>query len=804
MHDILTERYLQVDAPDTRPVNLPELFRLLARDEVDDYPNLPAHQWHYWHAFLCQLAATALARQGRTELPTTMGAPEWKQTLTALTKQDWPQDQPWHLIQRDTKMPALLQPPCTLEPHPDNFKHRWESPEDLDLPYTAKNHDMKQHAGYLASLDQWLFSLVTLQTAGGFSGAGHYHVSRMNGGAASRSALSLTPSLRPGAHFRRDVDIMLKHDPELGPDEANPYTRNGHSLLWLLPWDGDQDPRRKEALELDQLSPWYIEIARRVRVDEEEGRLFVRYGTSKRSRINAAERRGVVGDPWMPLNMSNPKEPKSLTLAGGGMTARRMIDYLCSENWQPSLLLRATAGELAEEQEMLAVARGIVRGQGKTEGYHERVETLQPTTLQAISEGVEGEERTRLLALNESRRQELSQVGNILSHALHQTRNTEPSTGEAGGEGGGGRGNPSQAVQKIQEARRRVEESLDPRWLEALQEEFCAPEEQRKEIRRRWREEELVAAAERELYLDLPALDRSAARRMQSRSMAQTIWEDRIRAYQRNALSEPKDEAEMEDTAALEETEPTEEATELTQAQQDQEAMKQASQETAAGSSYTTSRRPGTGRIRPVTEADHAVALAGDLLLHSFSSVELHQLRRMNPEQPESPVFRSLLERRGLDHPDADRPDPDHAEKWACILKGLALMTPKAGKVAQNTDQGFKPSAHHPFTPAGRALCLGGDPGRRRPYCAPQRVERMLQASGPQLRQQTVRLAGMLARANQPCSWRDLATLVLTDGRTDQESQAAGEEIRTRIARDYHQARHRAMNAPAAEGSQAA
>src|SRR5690606_28169634 len=210
------------------PLTLPGTLAALARDEVDDFPALRAHQGMFWHMFLVQLAALALHRAGETEIP--QDEETWRRLLRWLTK-DFPGDEPWCLVVDDWSKPAFMQAAV-----PDGVKVESPipSPDALDLLITSKNHDLKQAVARGAKPEDWLFALISLQTGEGFGGAGNYGIARMNGGSSSRPMLGLAPlsgsgersmTPRPGAWFHRDVRVLL--DPR---DEGLDETKIEHAL----------------------------------------------------------------------------------------------------------------------------------------------------------------------------------------------------------------------------------------------------------------------------------------------------------------------------------------------------------------------------------------------------------------------------------------------------------------------------------------------------------------------------------------------------------------------------------------------
>ena len=303
---------------------LPETYALLMRDEVLTFPALRPHQRHAWYAFLAQLGALALRKADLRQPPD--DAEAWLRLIWGLTSA-FAEDEPWQLVVDDITRPAFMQPPASSHDRLKDYKNVVPTPDGLDMLVLSKNHDIKASVAARAEADDWIFALVTLQTMGGYDGAGNYGISRMNGGLGSRAAFSLTSATRPGAHLRRDMAGLLEaHDALVA---VYPMIDAGDALLWTLPWDGTKD----EALLLNQLNPYYIEVCRRIRLRvDADGHLHSLRTGSKAARIEAKELNGVTGDPWMPVNR---KESKALTLPSGGFTYRRVIEYLTSGNEAP-------------------------------------------------------------------------------------------------------------------------------------------------------------------------------------------------------------------------------------------------------------------------------------------------------------------------------------------------------------------------------------------------------------------------------------------------------------------------------------
>ena len=368
MYNLLTEPLIRAETttppgPDPAELSLPELLARLIRDEIRSLPGLPAHQEAFWHCFLVQTAYLALEDQPLTEpLPATTEA--WQLLLRRLTAAEYPEDEPWQLAVADWTQPAFLQPPLADPALEREYRKPIPTPDGLDLLFLSKNHDRKQEQMQRSRPEDWIFALTAVQTGAGFAGAGNYGICRMNGGLGSRALLSLTPSLRPGPRFRRDLTALRQYGPAWW-QEHSPMSPQGRKLLALEPWHG----RPEEALPLDQLHPAAVEICRRVRLTAHETsrRLSGWQASIRAARVQAAPC-GLTGDPWSPENRENPAQPKILTLPPGGFNERRLTQYMTSPHWIRTPLQQPTPEELAAGQPMYLTSHGLVRGQGKTQG----------------------------------------------------------------------------------------------------------------------------------------------------------------------------------------------------------------------------------------------------------------------------------------------------------------------------------------------------------------------------------------------------------------------------------------------------
>lgn len=507
MLNILTEPLIRMDTAGAGvEVSLPEVFAALMQDEVDTFPALRPHQRHAWHAFLVQLGVMALRRAGRGEPPE--NAAEWVALIRGLTP-DYPDDEPWQVVVNDITEPAFMQPPASSTDKAKDYKNTVTTPDELDMLVTSKNHDLKSAVATGASVDAWLFALITLQTMEGFSGAGNYGISRMNGGLGSRPAFSLTPSPQPGTHARRDIIALLERMDDLS------LTNGDIGLLWTIPWDG----AKAEKLPPAQLAPHFIEVCRRVRLRlGADGKLSGVRATSKAERIEAKALKGRMGDPWTPINQ---KESKALTLAAGGFTYKRVTEYLTSANWEHPILLKPTPSEQRSPKTMQLVARAIVRGQGKTEGYHERIIPIRSKARTAML-GRNSAQAQELGDLAQERIEQIGTVQNIVRHAI--------ATFAARGEGDKTSSEHRTLANPWSD---RLDAILDARFFDDLQTEFEADNaDERKRIRKVWlmnRKDGVIDHARRILQDATATLPCPAIHRYRARVKAEGLFEGRLR-----------------------------------------------------------------------------------------------------------------------------------------------------------------------------------------------------------------------------------------------------------------------------------
>lgn len=522
MYNILTEELVSVVLRDggRASVSLPDLYKLMMDEAVDSFPGLRAHQGHAWHAFLVQVGTAATHRAGLDDLPTSTA--DWRDALLMLGDGA----DAWTLVVDDFARPAFLQPPVGALSAADDYKSRVTTPDSIDVLVNAKNHDFKNLSAYHSAPEDWIFALVSLQTTGGFAGAGNYGVSRMNGGVSSRPGVSLAPLDDVGSHLKRDMSILLRERDNI--IREHPMVDTGATLLWTLPWDGTKE----EALTLDLLDPYYIEICRRIRLlASESGGIHGIRASSRAARIDAKAYAGVVGDPWAPVSTQKNKQRRALTLGEGGFTYRRLLAYLTDrDNWEPPLLLRSATGEELEQGAVL-VARSMVRGQGKTAGWYERQVPLGSAAVMALTQDEERREELRAIALE--RVAQISMVHRILSFSL-QVYHCDGEPSETN----------TESRNKVAPWLNRLDRMIDQRFFADLQEEFEAPVEKRETMRQQWLTGFLVPTAQSVMVDGLDTLSCASIHRYKARTVAENLFGGRMQREVINPKSDDETDSE--------------------------------------------------------------------------------------------------------------------------------------------------------------------------------------------------------------------------------------------------------------------
>jgi CRISPR system Cascade subunit CasA len=494
--NLLTEPLIRYEcAAGARTGSLPEVLAALIRDEVDSFPALRPHQMPAWHMFLAQLGAIVLQRAGLLAPPD--DAATWGRLIGDLTRAEFPQDEPWCLVVADESKPAFLQPPVPT----DRIGSDWwtgvaDTPDALDMLLVSRGHELKQAVALPAAADDWLFALVSLQTCEGYNGKSNYGIARMNGGSSSRVCLGLAPldaasaagtRIRLGRRLRRDLlqlaarhDEMLAQLPGLFPPEG------GEALVWTLRWE------EGDVLALTDLDILFIEACRRVRLRREGDRMMASTGTSSKRRIDAEQRKGVLGDPWAPVHKT---ENKALTLGEeGDFDYARVVELMLGADWQPPLLATLGPDEGSDAANWQLVAEALARGNSKTGGFRQRVIPLTGRVAKGLRN-----RREELHVFAKQQIDEIKQIDGFLRNAI--------ALGAAGGDNDN---IDEDCYARSRPARRRLKDAADRLFFPALWQRFEAVEANDEAARQAARSafvRALAAAAEtllEEAIADLP------------------------------------------------------------------------------------------------------------------------------------------------------------------------------------------------------------------------------------------------------------------------------------------------------------
>ena len=355
--NLLTDPLLSVDTS-TGPAdyNLPQLLAGLGNDEVTGLPGLQRHQADPFHVFMCYLAAAVLIKEG-VDSPS-QNEEFWRTGIRRLTGRD--DDLAWTLVVDDPTQPGFMQPPLPTAADKKKLKIKAITPDELDLLPTSKNHDLKSTRQLSANPEQWIYSLLSLQTMSGFFGRGNYGIARMNGGFASRPFVSLIYPGPFGQRWRRDLTKLVTLYPTLIAARW-PYDRNGIVLTWTEQWSGEN------SLPLTSLSPYFIEVARIVRLIERNEGIQAFAMPSEAPRIAAKDQRGVLGDPWIPISKQK-KEITALTVSPAGLTPKLLSNLLLEDGFEAAAMQQPDPDKKTELA--LFYASVMVRGQGTTDGFH--------------------------------------------------------------------------------------------------------------------------------------------------------------------------------------------------------------------------------------------------------------------------------------------------------------------------------------------------------------------------------------------------------------------------------------------------
>ncbi len=374
---------IQLPSGERRSLSLPALLQALGRGEVESFTGAQRHQVDAFHTFLCYLAGAVLDQEENSD--PVQDEAFWLAGLRRLTNRD--DDDAWTLVVDDPTRPAFMQPPVPGAKEFGTYKPKAATPDELDVLQTAKNHDLKGARLSGATVEAWALALISMQTMSGFLGQGNYGICRMNGGFASRPCVASYTDLQPARRWQEDMArLMARLATLLQPPWL--FRRDGHTLLWLTPWDGTT------GLGLDTLHPFFVEVCRLARLVPVGESLVALGKPSRAARITTSkETAGNVGDPWTPLKR---KDQAAFTASGRGFHPELLRDLIITqESYQPAAMqeLPPAAGPAWFHASVL------VRGQGTTDGYHEAHIYIAPKAKKLLLQ--HGEARDRLGKLSD-------------------------------------------------------------------------------------------------------------------------------------------------------------------------------------------------------------------------------------------------------------------------------------------------------------------------------------------------------------------------------------------------------------------
>jgi CRISPR system Cascade subunit CasA len=402
---LLDERllhYRRTDTGERIATTLPELFVAMAQDHVRDFPALRPHQRHPWHAFLVQLAAIALHRAERTE--PFASATEWRAALLALTPDD-PDGAAWCLAS-PVDRPAFMQAAVLI-----GLDSKWEdksAPDEIDVIKASKNHDLKAQRMTRTGPEDWLFSLVSLQTQSPSDSGSYKESSRMDGGWGRRPGIGIVPPGGYGCRWLRDLKILLGERD--GIVDKYGLKRDGIALAWLVPWDGSA----MSAISVSQLDPFYIEVSRRVRLSWDTGSLTAKTATTPNARIQSIGG-GLTGDIWSPIDEDKDGR-KVFTARPSGFGYRTAVNLLVPTKFELSPAMKPQRFDplVGLKLNMESIAWGP---KNTNAGYHKR-EIAIGKKLAMMLVSAKKAEIDEVAAISKSRVEQLGEITWMLGQAL--------------------------------------------------------------------------------------------------------------------------------------------------------------------------------------------------------------------------------------------------------------------------------------------------------------------------------------------------------------------------------------------------
>ena len=521
MYNLLTNELITVASPGGQKTNrsLPGVLADCMTGRAASFPAVRAHQGHAWHSFLAQLGVIATDAAGLSSPPEEED--KWLAILQTLT-QEYRDQSPWHMVVTDMTKPAFMQPPVHIDEQAVKYDRSFATPDRLDILQTSGNHDVKKAVAIKADPEDWLMALITLQTMQGFIGNGNYGISRMNMGNGNRPGMSLAPlGADPAKHIRRDMLALMEFLPELRYNHPDyDQSPSALALMWLRPWDGSKEDR----IALTDLHPVYIDVCRRVRLlYAGPGSMRAIRATSKKARTFNEGFNGVTGDPWAPLDIS--KETKVVTPTEEGFTALRLFYMMLCDKCRAPLLAKPTEDEAASDDSMVLVSRTLVRGKGKTHGYHENNTIIRPTLKRALAHP---EDRIQAVEIVDAMEKDFYKVKQMLRHALRVFATYGETEATGAGEGKSLRDHPAtDAITK------EFEKLVDETFWQALQDQMEAAHGEQEAARDRWLlngSDGVLDHARTALRQAIDSLPTTAIMRRQAQQETLDLLENRLRA----------------------------------------------------------------------------------------------------------------------------------------------------------------------------------------------------------------------------------------------------------------------------------
>lgn len=421
MYNLLTDRIFRVTTTEggQDTLTLPGLLAALGQDTIIQFVGLQRHQADVFHVFLSYLGAAVLSRQGLDD-------PEQEPTFWyhALVDLAGPAgDQAWQLVASTPTEPAFLQPPLPSAAAPSKGKVL-PTPDAADCLFVRADHNLKRQRAWRASLDLWVYALVSLQSQSGRV-TQHQGVSRIDGAHGSRLIAEITRTLQPGGRWRDAVVRLLVHRQQV-LQGAYGFDPQGLVLVWTEPWDGTT------GLRLTQLDPFYLEVARRIRLIHHDGMIRARTFGAQAPRIQAQVLKGNVGDAWQPVDRAGKKGPRAWNPEQEQLDAPALRRLLFGENFDLTPLndLKKFDWSDCEAPMLLLHVSVLFRGQGKTQGFQERTLPIPPSARRVLSSSPA--QREPLAKCSKRAVEHAGRMHDALKTAIHAYMNAASSSSPLG------------------------------------------------------------------------------------------------------------------------------------------------------------------------------------------------------------------------------------------------------------------------------------------------------------------------------------------------------------------------------------